>query len=204
MFTPGASYRITPATISLAPIFTRGASYQISSEVVFALNGPPVIPLTARAIQQDALDQLIALRTNTRNKKQLAKLDEVAEHLTRSLDPDLWIDPSHLNPNEGERVFDENQLAINKLRELLRRDDDSVWDAMLLELIDRIATANRELALFSVGEALAASGEKNDLAAATREIRSGDGDVFATHYRGYIDDYQEAWKTALAVSRKKD
>ena len=109
-----------------------------------------------------------------------------------------------MNPNEGERVFEENQLAINKLRELLRRDDDSVWDAMLLELIDRIATANRELALFSVGEALAASGEKNDLAAATREIRSGDGDVFATHYRGYIDDYQEAWKTALAVSRRKD
>ena len=102
---------------------------------MFALNGPPVIPLTARAIQQDALDQLIALRPNTRNKKQLAKLDEVAEHLTRSLDPNLWIDPSHLDPHDGERVFEENKLAIDKLREL---DTDGMTPLEALETLHRM------------------------------------------------------------------
>jgi len=37
-----------------------------------------------------------------------------------SLDPALWTDQTHLQPKKGEKAFDEEQEAVEKLRELIK------------------------------------------------------------------------------------
>src|SRR6185295_10675855 len=87
------------------------------------------------------------------NRRDGENLDDAIEHLTRSVDSDLWIDQIHLPRKGGEKVFDEEKKAVHELVELLKAKKSTVADADLRALIDCILRADRLLAVVAVDEA---------------------------------------------------
>ena len=196
--------------------------------------GPPIMPpLIARvsslspfviaqqppqAVLQSVLDDLRTLRQTTTDKQDGKKLDDAIKHLAKALDPDLWLDPTHLQPDDGERVFNETKDAVGKLLNLIQdknssiqdRDssihdrDSSIPDATLQGFIDRIVDADRRLAQTAINDAIAAGGNQQHINKATRELSEGDAAAAAGRFKGAIEHYREAWSIAVQSEQETD
>jgi hypothetical protein len=148
-----------------------------------------------RPVKQGVLDDLIALRATVTDKQDGDKLDEAIKHLTKSLDPDLWIDGSHPEPKHGEKVFNEEKDAVNKLRELIKDQKSTIPDATLQDFIDPLVGADRQLAVVAIADA--AGGDPKDIAKANEELAKGDSEAADGKYTDAIEHYRNAWKHAL-------
>lgn len=51
------------------------------------------------------------------------KLDSILEHMADSLEEGLWLDETHLDPEEGEKVFQAESRAVEEISLLLRLDE---------------------------------------------------------------------------------
>jgi hypothetical protein len=160
------------------------------------------IVITPQAIKQSVLDQLIALRQTVNNQEPGAKLEDAIKKLSASLDPALWLDPSHLKPHGGEKDFEEEKQAVHNLRELTDDKKSSIPGAQLQQFIQFIVSADRELAQRVINDALAAGGNQQTIDRATNELTEGDADAASGKFEDAIMDYAEAWRTALLALRR--
>src|SRR5262249_47779892 len=124
-------------------------------------------------------------------------LGEAIEHLTESLEPDLWIDQTHLRGEDGEEVFGEEKDAVNELRDLIEEKKSPIPNATLQGFIDRMVKSDRLLALVAINEAIAAHGDQKAIDSAQAELGKGDSDVAAGKYDSGIEHYRQAWRQAL-------
>jgi len=155
-----------------------------------------------KTIKQGVLEELIALRNDgtVTDKGDLQKLDEAIKHLTKSLDTDLWLDETHLDPKHGDKVFNEEKDAVVKLVELLKDKKSTLTDAqraIVQSFIGRLVGADKALATVAYNDAVAAGGDAKKIDKANDELSKGDARVSDNHFADAIEHYRNAWKHAI-------
>ena len=215
---PGATVACTPPS---GGTFAIGTTMVICQATDAAGNtatcGFTVTVKGPRGVIQDVLDELLALRGSLAAQQSLPqstspsavafdtaaadsgeseKLDDAIQHLRKALNPAFWIDQTHLQPRGGEKVFDEDKDAVNKLRDLLKDKRRSIPEAVLQGFLMRIVRADRLLALVAINDSVAAGLDPNEIANARGELGRGDKDVAGGRYESGIDHYREAWQHA--------
>jgi hypothetical protein len=152
---------------------------------------------TPRAIKQDVLGDLIALRATVADKRDGDRLDAAIEHLRKSVDSSLWLDDSHPQDEEGGKVFGEEKDAVSTLRGLIGDSDTTIPDSVLRGLIDRLGGADRLIAEVAIADAVARSGDPGRVAKARDELAKGNRAWSNGRFESAIEHYREAWKHAL-------
>ena len=153
-------------------------------------------PILPGVMKQDVPDQLVALRGSATDKHDRDGLDDAIKHLTRSLDPALWTDGSHLTPMHGEKVFNEERDTVKALDKLIK-DKKSALDKGLLQVLSGDLTrADRALAATAISDAIAAAGDPAKIARANDELAKGDADATKGNSDAAIDHYRKAWQKA--------
>ncbi|MCJ7457028.1 right-handed parallel beta-helix repeat-containing protein [Candidatus Bathyarchaeota archaeon] len=156
-----------------------------------------VTVVSANTLKQDVLGDLTALRETVSDKEDGKKLDEAIKHLTKSLDPELWVDATHLKAKHGDKVFQEEKDAVVKLLELIKDKKSNVDKAKLQDFINRLVEADKLLALVAIEDAVAASGDAKKIDKANDELGKGDARVADGHFTDAIEHYRNAWKHAI-------
>src|SRR5262249_37833605 len=144
---------------------------------------------TARGDKRDAVDTLLSVLP-TGNKQQDAKLNSAINHLTKSLDPKLWIDDSHLTMG-GSAVFREEKLAVDSLT-AIPSPSAAVSDA-IDSAIESLIAADRALAMTAIDEAALVGGHAQKLAQAEAEMEKAARELEKNHPSQAIIHYGNAW-----------
>jgi hypothetical protein len=169
-----------------------------SNPIQITMNGPHTLEarfIGPKTIKQRVLQDLTALRASITDKKDGDKLDEAIKHLTKSLEPELWVSETRLDPKHGEKVFQEEKDAVVKLLDLMKDKKSTIPDATLQGFINRLVSADRLLASGAINDA--AGGDVKKIDKANEELSKGDARVADSHFTDAIEHYRNAWKHAL-------
>ena len=128
---------------------------------------PP--PPPPRVIKQNVLASLGALLP-TGDKKTDERIEHAIVHLSKSLNPDLWVDDSHLT-KKGEKVFNEERDAVHELMEIKHPP------AAVMNAISALAAADEALAQTAINDAISGGGKAKDIDKAQDELAKGQMDV---------------------------
>jgi hypothetical protein len=151
-----------------------------------------------KTIKQNVLDDLTVLRATVTDKQDGKKLDEAIKHLTKSLDPELWTDETHLQAKHGDKVFNEEKDAVVKLLELIKDKKSAFYQSLTLQgFIDRLVNADRLLVSAAIHDAVTAGGDVKKIDKANEELSKGDARVSDNHFADAIEHYRNAWKHAI-------
>jgi hypothetical protein len=155
-----------------------------------------VTVLGAQGVKSNVLAQLQTFRGSRARPGDLVHLNQAIKHLSNSLQPQLWLDQTHLNLSRGEQAFNEESAAVQELWLLLMSKQTAVPAALLQNFIDRIVRADRLLAAVAIHDATAAGADPRRLAQARRELAQGDEQISNRQYPPGLDHYRNAWKQA--------
>ncbi len=144
---------------------------------------------------------LTAVRNNiltlipTGNQHDQTTLTAVASALAAALNSHNWreTDGNHLNPSEGEDVFELLvEGASGRLRQLQKASPPSAIPPQTLQtLLNNVTLAGRTLAAVAISDA--AGGDPTKLAQANALVAKGDADAAAGKYVSALVDYEFAW-----------
>jgi hypothetical protein len=154
------------------------------------------------AFEFDTANSLLtAVRNNiltlipTGNQHDQTTLTAVASALAAALNSHNWrgTDGNHLNPSEGEDVF---ELLVEKvsapLTQLLKASPSSAIPAQTLQtLLNNVTLSGRMLATVAISDA--AGGDPTKLAQANALVAKGDADAAAGKYISALVNYEIAW-----------
>ena len=152
---------------------------------------------TPLEVKQDVLGQLIAFRAAVTDQQDGRKLDEAIKQLQMSIDPSKWINSTHPNEEDSEKVFNEEKDTVHKLFDLIKDKHSAISDTILQGFIDRITSADRVLALIAINDAVGRGGDPKKLDAANQELAKGDAAQSMGRPYEAIDHYKNCWKQAL-------
>jgi DNA/RNA endonuclease G (NUC1) len=155
-----------------------------------------VTVLGGRAVKENVLSQLRALRATVTDPQDGQQLDKAISKLSQSLDPGLWVDQIHLEWRQGHKVFDLEKDAVNTLVNLQKNKKSPISDALLQGFINDMVAVDRLLALVAIHDAVIAGVDAKKLEQARKEMEKGDADVAKGKYENAIGDYGNAWKKA--------
>jgi hypothetical protein len=159
-----------------------------------------VTVLGAQGVKSNVLAQLIALWSNAILTKSFAqKFDAAIQHLADSLNPAYWINQTHLQPRSGNTAMNEEELAVNKLEDIMGSRKCPVAPAVLQGFIDRIVKCDRLLATISIQDAANAGLNARRIAEALAMVAKGDHEAAAGHYANAIEHYRNAWRHVLQL-----
>jgi len=127
-------------------------------------------------------------------------LDEAISHLRKSLNPEFWIDETHLHRKHGEQVFNAEKEAVEALAGMMKDPRCTVPDSVLRGFIDRIVRADRLLAVVAIQDAAKAGADQKKLAPAREQVAKGDEQAARAKYDAAIDHYRAAWHHALHLT----
>jgi hypothetical protein len=147
-------------------------------------SGPP----DPRVLKQDAVASLRALLP-TGDHEADRKIERAIKEIEDSLDPELWVDDSHLT-DKGRKVFHEEREAANKLMQI---EDPPTEVASVL---DALVAADQALARTAIDEAIAAGGDAEKLADAEREMEKASEEIGKGRFGRGIKHYEHAWNKA--------
>ena len=142
--------------------------------------------LTGRGTLQSVLDQIGAAVPSASRK------------LTDALDPSLWVDDNHLQPQHGILVFMDVSYAVQKLTDLLQDPATTIPAATLHSWIDALVGVCRSLAETAIQ---AAPPGDPKIAAAQQEMTYAAQDLANGLYADAIVHYKNAWEKAQQAVR---
>src|SRR5258708_3465917 len=122
------------------------------------------------------MSTLVAPVEETEDRRQL---NEAIIHLTRSLEPELWDDQTHVQRKHGGKAFQEEKETVATLSDCIRRNRSFASNAVLQGFVERIVRADRLLASVAIQEAINAGAAPAPIAAAQRELAQGDEEVIS-------------------------
>jgi hypothetical protein len=144
--------------------------------------------------KQEVRDSLVA-KQETATGGDRKEIGEAIKHLDHSLEADLWVDDSHLDPRDGDKVFEEEKKAVDHL---LKVKNTSVSQ----EIAD-LVQIDRDLAETAIDEIPATANNPkeqdevdNERAKANQELAKGDADRDNGKPKEAIDHYEKAWEHA--------
>jgi hypothetical protein len=153
--------------------------------------------LSPKVIKSNVLAELQALRADPLTTKEDGKkLDETIKHLTKSLESELWVSETRLDPKHGEKVFQEEKDAVVKLLELIKDKKSAFFESATLQgFVDRLISADRLLASGAINDA--AGGDVKKIDKANEELLKGDARALDRKFVDAIEHYRNAWKHAI-------
>ena len=164
--------------------------------------------ISARDIKRDLKDELHSLLP-TGDKHADKRIKEAIERIDESLDDKLWIDDNTLDPKKGEKAIHKEEKAVEKLMEILAKDDDDDDDdddhdsslpasvlAAIQQIIDDIVNLDRKLASDAIDNAVASGGDPKEIDRANKELAEGDAKLAKGKFDKAIHHYEKAWKHA--------
>jgi hypothetical protein len=199
----GVTNRVcTPMNGSVFPVGTTSVHCQATdvagnqADCSFTVTVTPAGP---RNKKRDCLDALIAFRDSVTNQDDGKKLDEAIYKVQKSLNPDYWVDDSHLDVKKGNKVFDNEREAVKKLMDLIKDKKSNIPDATLQAFIDCFKAVDRELAEIAINEAAAAGVKPKKVEKAREELAKGDEEMAQGHHDHAIDHYKHAWEQSARI-----
>jgi uncharacterized repeat protein (TIGR01451 family) len=147
-------------------------------------SGPP----DPRVLKQDAVASLRALLP-TGDRRTDRKIEQAIKEIEDSLDPQLWLDDSHLT-DKGKKVFHEEREAANKLMQI--KDPPAV----VASVLDTLVAADQALARTAIDEATAAGGDPRKLADAEEQMAKASEEIGNGRLARAIMHYGRAWNKA--------
>ena len=196
---------VAPASLTdVSPVIPGSGTFTVtfnatSVPTITQLSG--TIFFTGRKPEDPSLlsveSQLTALRGTVTDPQVGGKLDIALKALAASAYPPLWIDPLHLQPKTGEKVFREEKDAVEILSDLIQDQASGLNYATLANWISLLVAADRGIAQTALNEAQAAGGDPNKLLQAANQIAEGDTDA-PKHSADAIADYGSTWKKATS------
>src|SRR5579871_3900368 len=148
----------------------------------------------------DVLDSLTALKA-TATGDNAHRLARAIHKLTAALGSSLWINDSHLSPEDGETVFDRVKDATQRLFELYKDEHSNLPKDALLSNLMKLAQATEELASIAIMEASAEDENEHELDEAKNELARGISAWNAGQFDSVIDHFKNAWQDAEHVLR---
>jgi photosystem II stability/assembly factor-like uncharacterized protein len=185
----------TAGTQPTSASFAGDANYLASS------GSGSVSVFTALSLSQSALAQANALLAGAR-KSDADRLKDVVKELTAALAPPLWIDGNHVDSRHGDQVFEKHQNAVDALMDMQRHG--SLSESALQGIIDTVVHADRVLAETAVADAIAAGGDRRDIADAQRQLARASSDVAKGRFDSAIGHYENAWEDALDALHRRN
>jgi hypothetical protein len=141
-----------------------------------------------RVLKQEAVSSLRALLP-TGDTQADRKIERAIDELENSLDPQLWVDDSHLT-DQGKRVFHEERQAASKLMQITRPP------AAVASVLESLIAADQALARTAIDQAAAAGGDPKKLADAEREMEKASELIAEGRLAQAIKHYGRAWNKA--------
>ena len=141
-----------------------------------------------RVLKQDAVATLQALLP-TGDPDADMKIHRAIHEISETLEPQLWVDDSHLT-DEGRRVFHEEKEAARALTRILNPP------TVVASVLDSLAAADETLARTAIDEATAAGGDPGILAEAEQQMQKAANELANGHVPESIEHYGRAWKKA--------
>ena len=190
---------VTPASGSVFPIGDTPVQ-AVATDAAGNSSGcaSTVTVLGAQGVKSNVLAELVALRTSTTLPQSFAvKFDYAILNLHNSLNPDYWIDQTHLQPKYGNAAMNEEKLAAKELGVIMDSKKCPVDPAILEGFIDRILKSDRLLAIISIDEASLAGLDARKIAEALVTVTLGDEAAAAGHYANAVEHYRNAWRHVL-------
>ena len=127
---------------------------------------------------------------------------ELIRHVIDSLDPTYWNGTIRLT-SKGDKVFDREKDATQKLKELLNSKKSNIPDALLLGWINTLINVDKQLAQVAIKDATNTPGaDAKKLADAAKSMAEGADNLSKGKYPQAIDDYRNAWKKAMEAVKK--
>ena len=169
------------------------SAYQSTNEGATAISA-----LSQKMAARDIVAGLIPTLPQGREGEKLRELlGEALDHVDASLAPDLWIDERHLEPDEGESVFDEEKDAVRELTRFV--DIGSEWTPEALLSIRHLVVADQVLAGVAIEEG-AAGCEKSDCGNELEKAREAWSEaqrlLSDEQYEAGVSQYAKAWEAA--------
>lgn len=149
--------------------------------------------LAPMAMKQKAVFDLQALLL-TDDKKTVHSIEKAIKDLMKSLDPDLWVDDSHLT-DKGKKVFEDERQAV---QELMKVKPPTPIAGIIVSLVE----ADSKLAQIAIDEAIAGSGDPKHLAKAVEEFGKATDAANAGDYDKAIEHFKKAWHHAMKALNK--
>jgi len=141
-----------------------------------------------RVLKQDAVASLQALLP-TGDEQADRKIQRAINEINDSLEPQLWLDDSHLT-DKGKRVFHEEKEAARALTRILNPP------TVVASVVDSLVAADESLARMAIDEATAAGGDPGILAEAENQMQKAAEELANGHVPESIGHYGRAWKKA--------
>ncbi len=206
-FCPYVNVTYTPPSGSLFPLGDTLVTVQAtdgcsSNSQSCSFTVTVLAPQGVKSNVLEVLDELYS-KANSGDKKKLAAA--IAD-IIASLNPALWVDATHVDPQNGGQVFSNEQDAVAQLQKLSNshsdwghnHDDKGGNNDGASEQIDRLVKCDRLLASVSVADAISGGGDPAKIAQAKKEIMQGDASAAKGKPADAIQHYWNAW--ALTVN----
>src|SRR5215469_4084948 len=149
---------------------------------------------TANSLLSTVRNNILTL-IPTGNQHDQTTLTAVASALAAALNSHNWhgTDGNHLNPSEGEDVFELLvEGASGRLMQLLKASPPSVIPAQTLQtLLNNVTLAGRTLATVAISDS--PGGNPTKLAQANALVAKGDADAATGKYISALVNYDIAW-----------
>ena len=160
-----------------------------------------VTVLTPQGVKSNVLDVLdfLASKASPWDKQKLeAAIADIMTSLGIGDSNALWLDPTHLDPQNGGTVFQYEQDAVAELQQIGHSKWSRWPDPSIGESIERLVKCDRLLAAVSLQDAITGGGDPSKIAKAKKEIALGDKDAAKGKSTDAIQHYWNAW--ALTVN----
>jgi List-Bact-rpt repeat protein len=141
-----------------------------------------------RVLKQDAVASLQALLP-TGDEQADSKIQRAIHEINETLEPQLWLDDSHLT-HKGKRVFHEEKEAARALGRIGNPP------TVVAGVVDSLVAADQTLARIAIDEATAAGGDPGVLAEAETQMQKAAEEIVKGHLPEAIEHYGGAWKKA--------
>ena len=129
----------------------------------------------------------LAVILESADKKDKHRIEKALKHLNKSLDPELWVDDSHLT-KKGKKVFKEEEKAVHELMKVKRVD----VSAFILGLV----TVDESLAQTAIDVAYDNSGDDKKIVKTEKEMEKAQKKLDKGHFDKAIEHYKKAWQHA--------
>jgi len=148
--------------------------------------------------KQAVLASLRAELACTASRDVRNRLSDAIRHLEDSLVASLWVtsgplaDGNHLDPINGDKVFDAEHAAVDALAGIIRPS------TAVRAAITQLATVDQFLAQTSIDDAVAAHADPAKIRAARQEMANAQADVAKGRFSLAIAHWKNAWDTVTA------